>query len=250
MNAQARGWGAPCTQPRRTVTFSNGTRVTVATGIADLVEMLGNETLRRGYVIRSGVTGGYNCRKISGSTSWSNHAWALAIDINWDRNPMGSSLVTDMPSWMPPLWESYGFRWGGRYQRRPDAMHFEFMGTPNDAVQQTEKAIAAFRTFPPFRPYKRKWSLWPFADKRTIRRGSNGGEVKYLCGVLRAVRQDFPNNPNRIPAPGKIDGKFDVQLRKAVRQYQRNKGLQDDGVVGPKTWRKIDATAKRRAEAS
>ena len=35
--------------------------------------------------------GGYNCRYVEGTTSWSVHAFGAAIDINWQRNPRGSS---------------------------------------------------------------------------------------------------------------------------------------------------------------
>ena len=31
--------------------------------------------------------GGYNCRLIDGSTSWSVHSWGAAVDTNWQRNP-------------------------------------------------------------------------------------------------------------------------------------------------------------------
>lgn len=134
------GWGKPCDWPDMArVTFSNGTRVTVNAGIAELVEILGNETIRRGYEIRSGVTGGYNCRAISGTNSWSNHSWGLALDINWDTNPWRRPLTTDMPAWMVGLWVGYGFRWGGTYST-PDAMHYEFMGTRTDANVQTARA--------------------------------------------------------------------------------------------------------------
>jgi hypothetical protein len=45
-----------------------------------------------------------------------------------------------MPAWMPALWESFRFAWGGRWTRTPDAMHYEYMGTPAQAVQDTERA--------------------------------------------------------------------------------------------------------------
>ncbi len=35
--------------------------------------------------------GGYNCRQIEGTTSWSVHAFGGAIDINWQRNPRGNT---------------------------------------------------------------------------------------------------------------------------------------------------------------
>lgn len=96
--------------------------------------------MRRGYRLVPGWCWGYACRKIAGSSSWSNHAWGLAVDLNAPKNPMTSRLVTDMPSWMPALWKSYGFRWGGDYSGKKDAMHYEFMGSVTDAKAQTERA--------------------------------------------------------------------------------------------------------------
>ncbi|HEV8420610.1 MAG TPA: M15 family metallopeptidase [Actinomycetota bacterium] len=112
--------------------------------IAELVERLCLETIRRGYRLVDGWCWGFACRPIKGTTSTpSNHSWGLAVDINAPRNPYGSRLITDMPAWMPKLWATYGFRWGGSYSGNKDAMHYEFMGTPADAHRHTDRARAA-----------------------------------------------------------------------------------------------------------
>ena len=138
-------WGRHCSVNGglTTVTFSNGTKVTVATAIAELIKRLGDETIARGYDLKSGQCGGYNCRAIGGTSSWSNHAWGLAVDLNWSTNPFKNPLTTDMPSWMVNLWTEYGFRWGGTYTRLKDSMHYEFMGTMDDAAVFTARAKAA-----------------------------------------------------------------------------------------------------------
>jgi hypothetical protein len=137
-----KGWGAHCTGPFTTITAANGVKVTVDSRIAELATLLLNETLRQGYAIRQSDTGAYNCRYISGTTTWSNHAWGLAIDINWTTNPQRSPLTTDEPAWMQQLWNRYGFAWGGNYNppTTPDAMHHEFMGTPLQSVAATTLA--------------------------------------------------------------------------------------------------------------
>jgi hypothetical protein len=43
---------------------------------------------------------------------------------------------------MANLWNDYDFRWGGNYSGTKDWMHFEFMGSVNDAARMTEKAMA------------------------------------------------------------------------------------------------------------
>ena len=123
------------------ITFPGGIRHE----LTELVSRLVRETVNRGY--RFGVPGnpsygcwGYNCRAIGGTRKASNHSWGLAVDINAPTNPMRRPLTTDMPGWMPNLWNAYGFRWGGDYSTTPDAMHYEFMGSVADAAAQTRHA--------------------------------------------------------------------------------------------------------------
>ncbi len=113
--------------------------------LVDLTSMLVQECKNRGY--RFGTSSdpsygcwGFSCRAISGSNNPSNHSWGLAVDINAPSNPYTSPLVTDMPSWMPDLWNAYGFRWGGDYSGSKDAMHYEYMGSVNDAANDTNRA--------------------------------------------------------------------------------------------------------------
>lgn len=124
--------------------FPGGVRIE----LVDLVGMLVQETKNRGY--RFGNSSdpsygcwGYSCRQISGTNTPSNHSWGLAVDINAPSNPYTSPLVTDMPGWMPDLWNAYGFRWGGDYSGSKDAMHYEFMGSVADAANETNRARAA-----------------------------------------------------------------------------------------------------------
>lgn len=123
----------------------SGTRLSVHKRLARLVLLLVDETEHRGYPLRPGVCGGYNCRPIAGTSSPSNHSWGLAVDINWDRNPYVGPRRTDMPGWMPPLWNRYGFAWGGDYTgSKQDSMHYEFMGSPDDADAMTALALREF----------------------------------------------------------------------------------------------------------
>lgn len=152
-----RGWGPgwPTAQTGKmvNVTWSNGVSPIggVRQEIAKLVQILGDETIRRGYHPHIGWCWGYANRAISGTNIPSNHSWGLAVDINAPTNPRTDHLVTDMPSWMPDLWNTYGFRWGGDYRPpiEKDAMHYEFMGTPAQAGQALAEAQAAFTPKPP-----------------------------------------------------------------------------------------------------
>jgi hypothetical protein len=146
--ASARGWGTgwPNCQDNRITSFAfEGKLGAVAfpaglrTEIVDLISHLLTETEDRGYLLHPGWCWGFGCRAIRGANVPSNHSWGLAVDINAPANPLGST-TSDMPSWIGPLWNQYGFRWGGNYHGRLDNMHFEFMGTPQDAEAMTMKA--------------------------------------------------------------------------------------------------------------
>jgi len=51
------------------------------------------------------------------------------------------------------------------------------------------------------------------------------------------------NSYNLLDGP--IDGKFGHKTQKAIKQFQKNNNLKDDGVVGKKTWSKILPTVTR-----
>ena len=82
--------------------------------------------------------GGYNCRLITGSTSWSVHSWGAAIDTNWQRNPRGQdhwngrgSDGTDHGRYLPSVWRGpppgHRFYWGLNFRTTPDPMHFQYV---------------------------------------------------------------------------------------------------------------------------
>lgn len=149
--AAQRGWGAgwpSCSAINVAGTAivtadRSGVRVSVHKRIARLVDLLMDATEARGYLLKGGQCGAYNCRAISGTSVASNHSWGLAIDLNWQSNPYVGPRRTDMPAWMPTLWNRYGFAWGGDYTgSKQDSMHYEFMGWPADADAMTALAIA------------------------------------------------------------------------------------------------------------
>ena len=64
----------------------------------------------------------------------SNHSWGLALDINAPTNPQASPLRTDMPAWMPDLWNAYGFVGAATTAARPTRC------TTNSWARQTTPA--------------------------------------------------------------------------------------------------------------
>jgi hypothetical protein len=213
-----RGWGPgwPSCQYGKWVTISKrDIRLTVHREIAELIALLVDYTeLVLGYDCKSGQCWGAACRSIRGSSTPSNHSWALAVDLNSLANPMGPTLKTDMPPTMVAMWERYMFRWGGRYSGRKDAMHYEFMGSPADARAMTEKARRELgggkpAPVPP-----------PAPSRPSLRRGDSGEAVKRLQRGLAIA----------------VDGDFGPATELAVKRFQAANELAADGVVGPKTW--------------
>ena len=67
----------------------------------------------------------------------------------------------------------------------------------------------------------------------TIRKGSQGLSVAYCQNLL--------NSRLSAERPLWVDGIFGPKTDKKVRQFQRNKGLTADGIVGPLTWSALEA---------
>lgn len=131
------GWPNCQTSKIKVLVRSDGVRLPVREEILPLIRFLCDETERRGYNLVPGWCWGFACREIRGSRPKkpSNHSQGIAVDLNAPTNPMGSRLITDMPKWMVQLWEAHGFRWGGSYRTRPDAMHMEFMLSVESCLQ-------------------------------------------------------------------------------------------------------------------
>jgi hypothetical protein len=106
--AADRGWGPGWpTDNRRKCGWAvgGGVRLLVRAEIVELVSILLEQTVRGGYQLDAVADDwGYASRPIRGTSTPSNHSWGLAIDLNATSNPMGSTLVTDMPAWMVGMW--------------------------------------------------------------------------------------------------------------------------------------------------
>ena len=66
-----------------------------------------------------------------------------------------------------------------------------------------------------------------FVLTRVLRKGDKGDDVKWVQNALLQRRY-------KLPKYG-ADGDYGTETLKAVKQFQRDKGLKDDGAVGEKT---------------
>lgn len=121
-----------------TLAFPPGTEVTrilchkkVADSLThvleNILEHFGSvEEVRRARMHLFG--GCFNFRRITGGSRLSDHAWGVAIDIDPAKNAFGVKHDESkgmMPRAVVRIFEEEGWRWGGRFRRNPDCMHFQ-----------------------------------------------------------------------------------------------------------------------------
>lgn len=100
-------------------------------------------------------TGAFTCRPVHGTTTWAQHAYGLAVDVNPFQNPYikppdakgapGDMLIPELaaayldrsrpvPGMIGPgdavveAFASVGWQWGGSWQKAKDFMHFSING--------------------------------------------------------------------------------------------------------------------------
>ena len=209
-------WAPACSGPWATMSLYGTGRVSVRASIIEAVNALNACLKAANYKTRKIDTGAYNCRKITGGTGYSLHAYGIAIDINWQSNPYGSTLKTDMPKSMITAIKGIRtksgkqvWRWGGDYSGNKDAMHFEVICSPADLTKGIDP-----KTVP-------GWIVKPPVDV-IAQRGDTGKHVAFiqsLLNILKLQRINSLGKPSGFSIT--VDGKFDGQTEEAVREIQR-----------------------------
>ncbi|WP_209548122.1 MULTISPECIES: M15 family metallopeptidase [unclassified Exiguobacterium] len=117
-----------------------------------------------------------------------------------------------------------GFTWGGDWSSFVDKPHlqFNYKGYGSDKVLASSTPISK-----PAKPATKPTqgdgkAIVPYPGK-VLYKGAVGIEKKDIERVQRAVKAS-------------VTSKFDTQTEKAVKAYQKRKGLKADGEVGPATW--------------
>lgn len=137
----------------------------------------------------------------------SNHAWGLAIDVNATENVMGGAdRDGQFPADFGDEIAYLGLRWGGDYTSRTDPMHFEFLGTPEEAdmivariergavledddmdeatVERIVRKVLNEGT-------ARGQTTWAGTSKATLGQAQgNGNELRKLAAEVTGLRED------------------------------------------------------------
>jgi peptidoglycan hydrolase-like protein with peptidoglycan-binding domain len=218
-------WKPACGCELTVLLLHSGARASVAKATVEAFRAIDGIMQSAGYAPRAADTGGYNCRKITGGTAHSLHAFGVAVDYNWNSNPFRTDgkLVTDMPPKMVAAIKAIRtkngaavFRWGGDFTRVKDAMHFEVVATPRELASGIDWPQVDVRAPDPKKP-----GTWP-----VLQRGDRGPTVTALQERLTAAGC----------ACEPVDGIFGKGTEASVRRFQGSRGLDVDGTVGLQTW--------------
>lgn len=158
---------------------------------------------------------GFACRPIRGSNPPrpSNHSWGLAVDLNSVQHQLGATgTFTETQVLFGHLMcvEMKWVRWGLDYRDRKDPMHWELLGTPTDIAGLTRR-IKGLVAWAPF-------------DGHVLKVGSHGPRVAMV--------------QSRLGQP--LTGQFNAKTASLVRWFQTTRHLDDDGKVGPDTWKHLE----------
>lgn len=99
--------------------------------IAQLEGALGELRRRNlGWLVEpSGFAGCHAARLTTSREQLSRHAWGIAVDLNFHKNPVGQASAQDPR--LVATFERWGFTWGGDWLV-PDPAHFEYVRPARD----------------------------------------------------------------------------------------------------------------------
>jgi hypothetical protein len=155
------------------------------------------------------------CRYVRGSSaSISNHSWGTAVDLKIDDvlDRRGNNKVQYGLSLIAPIFHKHGWFWGAGFTVE-DGMHFE-VSEEKMLQWQAEGKLFDGRTL---------------QSHATIHFGDRGEDVRDLQLLL-----------NKLDAGLSVDGIFGSGTYGAVIEFQAMHGLEPDGIVGTKSWEKLE----------
>lgn len=158
------GWGSPPPQAidRRTFEFWDGTPI--PGGVNALawhaVARLDDVFRSHGYELGGSADDWcWSRRRIKGSSRWSLHSWAIALDINATTNPFSKRFRTDLTPQIiadvqavkhdgRTVW-AWGGHWGRVRGRSFDPMHFQLNLFPAEAASMKAAVRPGVPPIPP-----------------------------------------------------------------------------------------------------
>lgn len=105
-----------------------GLKIQLHYKVASIFEICLAEAIKRCPKYKVRMLGGHCARHMmhDPKNPLSIHSWGAAFDVNWDKNPVSSKLITDLPAEWIAAFTEQGWDWGGAWKRTKDAMHFQY----------------------------------------------------------------------------------------------------------------------------
>lgn len=210
-------------------------QIRVHTGTEPLWKALGAIMMAYRYKVPTSYVGAYACRQVTGGSSWSGHAWPLAMDVNAKTNPYKShkpfirtikwGIETDMPATMIGEIESItasgkqAFWWGGRYRTIKDAMHFEV----NVTLEDIAGGVYAPRGF-----YGGGGTVPEQGEDEMVLK--NGHQPSPSAAVKKHQQALIAWNAAALPEY-KDDGDFGGETEEWVKNYQKAAQMDQTGMI-------------------
>lgn len=182
---------------------------------------------------------GYACRRVRGRATISFHSAGLAIDLNATRHPLGrrGTFTAKQRSIILALCRKYGLRWGGTYKNRADEMHFEVIQSRGVALSMVKRLqIAPVKTVGTVVKPTTVSGAFPLSKGAAF-----GPQARYYSGsenqaARKGVMQIERSLNKAMKTNFAANGIYDKSTWTWVKLFQKKYGLEQDGLVGPKTW--------------
>lgn len=234
MATSQNGWSASPSLKTRVIEPAKGVKIRVRDDddVAYALNYVGEQWHKRVEPLNVGVQDdwGFAYRENRNDpNSLSNHSSGTAVDYNAVQHPNGVATsrtftAAEQKTIRSIIAEFDGaLRWGGDYKNTPDAMHVEVNVSKAKLAAAVKKHKAA---------HSDDDTPKPPAGKKPLPVLSRGDRDKVLVPFLKR----FFYGPTKAP---NYDEHFGAGTQAKVRTYQLAQGLVADGVVGPKTWKKI-----------
>lgn len=192
-------------------------------------------------------TGGYNPRAIAGSNIDSNHASGTAMDLRWQKHPIGkkgtfTKAQKDKIHAQLKFYEGV-IRWGEDYKGTVDGMHYEVNKPASDVARIAKKCKGVMAPKPPAKPSTtppltvdgklgpKTISRWRQVMGVNVRNELTAEFIKVVQGFLRRVDQRL-----------KLDGKLGPKTIGALQRYLKSPV---DGVISEPVSEVIKALQRR-----
>ena len=212
--------------------------------------------------LRAGV---WNCRPISGSSTWSQHSWGAALDLyhvdyGYSASAAHQAWLTEVVAFIRANESQLSIR-TLLFQVRDhyDHAHIDFWprgyskppcADGSHRTQYSDGRVVSGDPGPENGPWEGDGNPGEPTDPPTdegylvqihrsnIRKGDRGDLAAIAQSLL--ARHGFPP-ANTFNANHKPDGIFGDGSDAATRAFQTSAGLSVDGIVGPKTWASVES---------